>query len=567
MSPTRGVPSKRCQREVSSSVSICYTYFLWIIPPVIDCLNIVQKAPPLDFSELGRLCIGSLVKTDLKIWPTLYQYGLFEPSFFAQARLRAGSEIDDDTLAAYVTRAGLKVLKRERESGHASYPLHAAAMLLSFPQVSEIPADLDWRIPEGSCPLNPYWAQHFGDLEDAVIDTMLQVRLLQRKPGAPKTYNSLVSSYHTAHFRRIAAIKLAGKDEVEQRIDTRLPGFDVRWHDTVRRQTELPLFISLITSFYKAVYEALDFKTPLAEREIDSPATIAHQPSDPEPSWPRWVLVRSVPLLLLAAFPTLINVLFSHRTLLQLLLNSLAANLLFALLAASLIGYTVRTISSPWKILQSRTLVAVILTGGAIALVGSMLTAGQESIKWTYDHIAYILTSMLFMTVATFIIAVCVSLVIVYGILMAHRYSRDTTAAPVISYPTLSVTFFILWCAACIFPPVMFPQGGLRYSPTVGTLLAFLAIATPPLFFTLTALYNQQIPGRSISPRTWAVFAAHIALSLVVMLAHQYVPEESVSGLTLASSLILLAAVMAAPLLLLQQISRQRMRDQFDTDE
>ena len=526
----------------------------------------LRRAPPLDFSELGRSAVGSLVKGDQKAWPALCQFGLFEPSFFAAVRDRslhecAGDSLTDTELAAFITCAGFEVLARELRAGGASYPLHSAAMLLSFPQVTAIPEprpgadEPDWHVPESAHALDPYWARHFPDLEAATIDAMLQVRLLERKSGASRTYGSLVSSYHCSHFRRVAAIKLIDDAESQQRIAAPLPSFDVRWGDAARTRTEIPLFVSLIASLYQAVYEAIDFGRPLPDpREQDAgPVEIARGaagatvPSAPGPH-PTSVVLRYGILLLLAVLPTIYNVFHGHRTTIyQILFDTLLTNVSGALMAASLIGY-VRQSFAEQPELYHRMLHRLSLGLGGLVAIAAVLWSGQENIKWPHGYV--LISSMMLNLVAfatnIYFVIMNISLFIVCSY---ERFSsRGRADQPPFRYPVGPFSAYVLFSAGYFLPRFLLPQAGLDFSPNGSFLNAGLAFIVPIATILYFALLNSRDKDEIRLPAGWLVAVTHSAIGAALLVAHQFMPHEPISGLLLVAIASLLLALVVPPL-------------------
>ncbi|MCL2332014.1 MAG: hypothetical protein FWC54_00810 [Actinomycetia bacterium] len=253
-----------------------------------------------DYQGLARRALETSLKTDRRGWPVLVQHSLFEPDFFAlcKAKLHASGAarprrrsglfrcptraghiaLDDPAIAALLVRSGLRLLQAESaagagagagaSAGAGNYPLNAAAMLLSFPQLRSLPTDgsgnpMPQLCQDGSAELDPHWTMGFPWLEAAVVERLSAVRLLQRKTGAPKTHSSLISCYHQTQFRRMAAWLLLGEEEIRARIDAEPPLFTTQWGEALRATTERPLFASLIASLYEAVYRALAPANPL----------------------------------------------------------------------------------------------------------------------------------------------------------------------------------------------------------------------------------------------------------------------------------------------------------------
>jgi len=228
--------------------------------------NPISDAPACfsspDFQRLAQIALSDSLKIDRNAWPVLAQHSLFEPEFFSASKAKLSREVaGDDELAALLTRAGLHLLREEVAAGSSHNPFNAAAMLLSFPEISTLPNGFpdnpaDWICHDASQDLHPYWTESFPWLEAAAIEHMATVRLLQRKAGAPKLYATLVSCHHQAQFRRMAAWLLLDPGKTSD-CHAVTPDYNVQWGEALRCTTEKPLFISLIASLYEAIYSAL----------------------------------------------------------------------------------------------------------------------------------------------------------------------------------------------------------------------------------------------------------------------------------------------------------------------
>jgi len=505
-----------------------------------------------DFVGLANEVIERLLKTDRKSWSQLAQYGLFDPGFFAVARKKcshtAGNVAsNDDRLAALIAQAGLKVLSSERVLGDINCPLHAAAMLLSFPQVNLLPphdanGTYDWYIPEKSHSLDSYWKNTFPTLESAVINKLYAVQLVQRKTGAPSTYSSLTSPYHAAQFRRIAALSLISENEALRRTSKPLPAFNVKWGESIRATSERPLFVSLIADFYQAVYDALDGKSLPAMDAL--PRKITSE-----------VVFRYAFFIAIAALPTIYNAFFGHRSLMQLLFDCLHTNTASGLTAASLVGY-VRSTFVTGAEGYNRLIKKVAAFAGGPLLLAAGYWAVQENFKWTFYDRVYQNLNSLFMITMHLVFLTHMILFFISGMITIRHSAYDKSLRP-IRYPAAPMTFMLLFAMVNMLPPVLFPEAGLNYSPTAGTFLAGTVIVLTALSYLLVCLVNYAIEGRMRAPRGWSVALINAFQCIGLMLLLQVVPREPISVVVVFGAFIFIAALVGPAVYLNRSLWRR----------
>jgi hypothetical protein len=511
-----------------------------------------------DFADLAQSAIHALVKTDSKGWPRLCQYGLFQPAFFSAIRNRYLQEnpsvqepLGNRQIADYIVDAGYRVLATEREMDQGNFPYHAAAMLLSFPQICEYSNSTtddehNWYAIEESHDLASYWKNYFPDLESITIGNMLQTRLLQRKSGAPKTYSSFVSSFHATQFRRVAALTLISPEEVEQRIGTSLPGFDVRWGDSIRARTELPLFISLIASFYQAVSDALDFERSFASLE-NSTSAVSAIPTEgviTESETRLGVILRYAFLLMLAAAPTFVDILAGTHTFLQLAFGSIHVNVTGALVAASLIGYAKRTVVGS-DIPYDKLLTRILLGTGGVAFVSAVFWATQENLKW--EITSYLATLINIIAIATFlfIIILNTSILMVFGVLQVRKRLTVGGDYCAVTYPTLLITCLIMYSLSYIIPPVILPNAGINYSPSAGIWLIFIASVVPIIVMASIMILNLLLTDKLILPASRIILFSHIAFGVLAIIIGRFTPQEPGSLVVLVAAILYFVAIFA----------------------
>jgi len=556
-----------------------------------------------DFLSLAVQTLPDLLKTDRSAWPRLAQYSLFEPHFFACCKSKLTDDFplgssrnteSDDAIAHLMVDTGLRLLHQEAATGSGNYPLNAAAILLSFPQVQDLSQPSEdnpqpWLCKDGSQELDPYWKTTFPWLEATTIERLTEVRLLQRKPGSPKTYSSLISCYHQAQFRRIAARLLLNDEEVLARITADQTNFSVKWGDTIRIKTEQPLFASLITSFYKTLYDALDLS--LLEKYVSSnkksaefqkeeqasaetisvPSVKDHQPDKStaagktlsmSPSLLRFftswgTIARWVGLLLFAWLPTLFNIFAGNLSFLQLAFGSFATNTCGAILTNAIIGYTQRTLHEG-GVDYHFTRHTLSLGGGVLTLVIAVLWSAQENLKWiTSNTYLSSLTNTAFLTVVIYLAMLNLAVLISYGLRLVFGHV-DTAGRTALRYPTLFGTGLILFCGADILPAALLSGAHLNYSPTAATVVAYGAIFVPLFLLFCVLLGNQVIVGRFQLPRGWQAALIHFLAGIGILLAEQFTPTEPINIVVLIAGFLVIAGVFVPALLAIRKDNREQ---------